>query len=112
MNLSTALNKTPSIFYSINDYQSASRFYYQNIQTSLFDVKRDRFGIDVNPIQITNVRLFSICFMAIDDTTNFIILARTYLNVRMHRSSQSSFLEIGPIDRSLFANLIILQIAM
>ncbi len=85
VSFSKAFNNTPSIFYSINDYQSSSRFYYQNIQTFVSGAQRDSFVIVVNPVQITTIHLFSICFMAIDDPLNFAVLSRSYPNVCMHR---------------------------
>jgi hypothetical protein len=78
-------NKTfinlPSIAYGINNYQSGNRFYYQNIQISISRIERDCFMVDVNPIQLTSIHKFSICYLAIDDPVNFIILMKSYQNV-------------------------------
>lgn len=72
---------SPSVTYSLNNYQALNRFYYQNIQTSLSRVGREGFTLQVNPILITAIVKFSICYLAIDDADSFVLLFRTYLNV-------------------------------
>lgn len=71
----------PSITYSLNNYQSSNRFYYQNIQTSVSRIGKDSFTLDANPVLITAIVKFSICYLAIDDGANFVVLMKTYLNV-------------------------------
>ncbi len=71
----------PSINYGINNYQSRFRFYYQNIQTSISRIERDNFMLSVNPIQLTAILKFSICYLAVDDPVNFVILMKSYQNV-------------------------------
>lgn len=71
----------PTVTYSLNNYQSSNRFYYQNIQTAISWTGRESFTLEVNPILITAIVKFSICYLAIDDRDNFVLLAKSYLNV-------------------------------
>lgn len=75
----------PSITYSLSNYQSSNRFYYQNIQTAISGTARDSFTLEVDPILITAIVKFSICYLVIDDPNSFVVLMRSYLNVSFYK---------------------------
>lgn len=76
-----ALTNTPSICFGINHYQMGDRFYYENILTLITHVNKTGFNVGAYPVGSTFIFKLSINYLAMNGTSNFLTLSRSYPNV-------------------------------
>ena len=77
----SAFANSPSVCFGINHYRMGDRFYYENVLTLINLIQKTGFLVGAYPVGSTFIYKLSINYLAMNGTSNFLTLSRSYPNV-------------------------------
>ena len=74
-------NHTPVFAFGINGYSLGDRFFSENFQAVSTSVTASQFGITVASVGPTNIKIFSVSFMAVWEPSGFATYSYSFSSV-------------------------------